>query len=422
MNKAQIIAVAVAALTLLLLFFFAETSDPDIPNAVITGEVEHTNSHSPVNAKEFKLEDYRARVLEDLSPETVAEIVYWEGAMQSLSDSVRLAAIDSLIFLYSRENIPVLRAKLFMDRAEMSRSLRDWTVAGDLHLQLLVLPDLPASIKSYFYTKAEASYQQVLKLKPEDEATELKLAKVYVSKDGMQVMSGVQMLLGILERDPENIDAYLLLAENGLRSGQFDKAKGRIDAALAIEPAFAGQVLGLSEIGTLLSRILYDQGNIAEADSTNKALVNYVYDFRASTQANDSLSRALDQMLVNVASVYLERQDNSVMQGVQILLGEVQSRPDNYPAQLELVRQSLRSGQYEKAVSRIEIVVSSQPDISEDYLELADLSLQLVDHYYSQNNPDESIRILEMLKSVSGEDEKITLNNAIEEIKNKKKE
>lgn len=422
MNKSQIIAVAVAAIALLLLFFFAETSDPDIPDAEITGEVDHTDGHSPATAKTFELEDYRARVLEDVSDETVEEVLYWEGEMQSLRDSIRLAAIDSLIFIYSRENIPVLRAKLFMDRAEITRSVRDWTVAGDLHLQLLVLPDIPSSIKMYFYSKAETSYQEVIKLKPGDEATELKLAKVYVSMDGMQVMNGVQLLLGILEKDSSNIDAYLLLAENGLRSGQFDKATGRVESALNIRPRFAGQVMGLSEIGTLLSRIQYDQGQIAAADSMNAQLVQYVDRVRNMGISNDSLSRALDMMLVDVASVYLERQDNSVMQGIQILLKETEAKPDNYPAQLELIRQSLRSGQYEKAASRIEIVVSSQPDISEDYLELADLSLQLVDYYYSQDNPDESIRILEMLKMVSGENEKVTLNKAIEEIKNKKKE
>lgn len=404
---------------LLLLFFFAETRDPSIPDAEITGEVEHTIADHQERPA-FTLEDYKARVFEDVDPATLNRIAYWEDEIRSLDDSIRLAAIDSLIYIYSRENLAVLRAKYFMDRAEITESSQDWSLAGDLHLQLLVLPELPQDIKMYFYTNAVESYDQVLNLNPGQVSTQLKLAKAHVSMDGMQVMNGVQLLLGILEDDSTNLDAYLLLAENGLRSGQFEKAKGRIQSALQVEPVFAGQVQGLADVGTILAEVLYDEGSVVSADSLLNGLRDYAVNFRDVVE-KDSLKSALNNMIVSVSRSYLKREDQSVMNGVQMLLTEAEKNPGNVPVQLELIRQAIRSGQYEKAIGRLEIVVSLPTSNREAYyLEIADLLLQVVDHQFSLGNEDESIRLLELLKGISGEGEKATLEEAINEIKNKK--
>lgn len=419
MNRSQILAVAGAITILLLLFFFAETRDPSIPDAEITGEVNHSTSDHQ-DRPDFTLDDYKARVSEDLAPATVNAIAYWEDELRSLDDSVKLAAIDSLLHIYSRENLAVLRAYHFMDRAELTGSLADWSLAGDLHLQLLVLPDLPQDIKVYFYQNAVSSYNEVLALEPDQVNAKLKLAKAHVSMDGMEVMNGVQLLLGILEDNPENLDAYLLLAENGLRSGQFEKAAGRIHSAMEIEPRFAGQVYGLAEVGSILSEVMYDQGSTVSSDSLLSSMYDYAVYYSAQTP-KDSVKDGLNQMVVTIARSYLKREDQSVMNGVQMLLAEAEKNPGNLPVQLELIRQAIRSEQYEKAGSRLEIVVSL-PTSNRDayYLEIADLLLQVVDYRFSQGNEDESVRLLELLKGISGEAEKETLNEAINEIKNKK--
>lgn len=416
MGRKQLIAVAVSVVALLLLFFFAETSDPSIPDAEISGEVGHSDSHNH-NEIQFSLDDYKSRVFADLDPFLIKEIQFWEDEMRSLDDSIRLSAIDSLIFIYSEQNIPVLRAKMFMERAEMSALFRDWSIAGDIFLQLLVIPDLPPDILRYFYSNAVFAYQEALNIQPEDERTELKLAKTYVSMDGMEVMNGVQLLLSMLERDSNNVDAYLLLAENGLRSGQFDKAEGRINSAMNCAEFEPGQVYGIGEVGTILAGINFDQGAVASSDS----LLNHLYDFALEQRAlatSDSMVTACDLLIIGVSRAYLDRTDQSVMNGIQILLAEVDSRPDNFSAQLELIRQGIRSQQFENAVSRLEIVVSLQTVNSESYLETADLTLQLVDYFYSQANKEEALRLLELLKTISNDSEKATLDQAIVDIKN----
>ncbi|MBK7959387.1 MAG: tetratricopeptide repeat protein [Bacteroidetes bacterium] len=63
---------------------------------------------------------------------------------------------------------------------------------------------------------------------------------------------------------------------------------------------------------------------------------------------------------------------NEVMNGVTLLLNVVQTSPSHYGANLLLGKFGIVSGQYEKAIARLEKVVSLQSEKIEGYFLLAD--------------------------------------------------
>lgn len=99
------------------------------------------------------------------------------------------------------------------------------------------------------------------------------------------------------------------------------------------------------------------------------------------TSAQSSYNKAIEldadnvDARVSLATTYLETPDdgtNPAMQGVRMLLDVVREDSTNSRAQLILGRYGIISGQYEKAVQRLETVVSLDPQNTEAYFFLGE--------------------------------------------------
>lgn len=78
-----------------------------------------------------------------------------------------------------------------------------------------------------------------------------------------------------------------------------------------------------------------------------------------------------DTVKLAMAAGYIEG-TGELMQGVQILRGIVAEKPDNIPANLMLGKMSIQSGQFDKAISRFEKVLSVEPNNTEAMYFLAE--------------------------------------------------
>jgi len=78
-----------------------------------------------------------------------------------------------------------------------------------------------------------------------------------------------------------------------------------------------------------------------------------------------------DTVKLAMAAGYIEG-TGELMQGVQILRGIVNEKPDNIPANLMLGKMSIQSGQFDKAISRFEKVLSVAPNNTEAMYFLAE--------------------------------------------------
>ena len=63
-----------------------------------------------------------------------------------------------------------------------------------------------------------------------------KIAKAIELVNGPQPMQGIQMLLQLVETNPNNVDAQYVLGEFAVRSGQYEKALDRFNKVIALDP------------------------------------------------------------------------------------------------------------------------------------------------------------------------------------------
>ena len=93
-----------------------------------------------------------------------------------------------------------------------------------------------------------------------------------------------------------------------------------------------------------------------------------------------------------LATCYIEG-TGEPMRGVQILLGIIREKPDDIPANMLLGRMSIQSGQFDKAVARLETVLKLQPENKEALYFLAQA-------YEGKGDKKKAIELLEKCKQV----------------------
>jgi len=137
----------------------------------------------------------------------------------------------------------------------------------------------------------------------------------------------------------------------------------------------------------------------------------------AVTKAAECYQKASDlnpedlDLKINLASAHMEGGEQ-VMQGVQILLAIIEKHPDHIPANLILGRYGIVSGQYDKAVARLEKVVKLDPKNSEAFFYLAEA-------YNALGRKEDAVKTFEQCKKlVNDPGFSAEIDQYIEKIKN----
>ena len=177
-------------------------------------------------------------------------------------------------------------------------------------------------------------------------------------------------------------EAAELLEENEL---YFAAALRRREAADA-----AGEEAGADTLWLQAGRSFYQQ--VFPSDSVS--LNNYL-----NAQAVTSYEKALEinpentDAKIGLAVTYLETSTENVMKGVLLLRDITDNDPGNITANLLLGRYGIVSGQFDKAVQRLEKVLSVDSTNAEAYLYLAEA-------YEGMGKKDQAIRMLEKCREL----------------------
>lgn len=78
---------------------------------------------------------------------------------------------------------------------------------------------------------------------------------------------------------------------------------------------------------------------------------------KAITMSDDNINDK-----INLALIYVDHPDESPMQGIQMLLKLNESNPENVQVLNQLARLGIRTGQFDKAIQRLQKALSLEPD------------------------------------------------------------
>jgi tetratricopeptide (TPR) repeat protein len=158
-----------------------------------------------------------------------------EKQLAAIRDSSRMAAVfRQLAGVYGRSMQYNVFAFYTARAAKLENSEKSLTFAGRLFLQLMS-DTVSQSVQQWQAEQAIGSLQQALSLDSSDEDARIGLATAYIEGQG-QVMNGVQQLLYITRKNPEDVPANIMLAKLDMQRGDNAKAIGRFEGVLKQEP------------------------------------------------------------------------------------------------------------------------------------------------------------------------------------------
>ncbi len=184
---------------------------------------------------------------------------YENIARSASSDSARIDALENLSAGWYRRGEFAVAGYYAEQIAEMDPSALNWEAAG-MTFWSCINSDLETDVRTMCLSHAETSFQNAISLDPDTVNYRVNLAVCYATLPPQDnPMKGVMSLLELNRQYPENTSVLFWLARFGLQTGQTDKAIGRLQKALELEP-------GEKKFICLLADAYQQAGNTAAAE------------------------------------------------------------------------------------------------------------------------------------------------------------
>ena len=233
MNTKQIIAVSACVILLAGIYLFGSTKKPKDNNGAAPLNQGHAQPQQV--APSLDIQQYLADINSKADTETQRKIQSAETAR----------GYATLIEIYKKMDKPLAVAWYSVKQAEVNNKADYYVKAGDYNASLMqTAPDEKA--KKFLVGNAIDCYRKAVDLDSTKTENRLRLAGAYM-EDGLQPMQGVSILLDVVRKDSNNVDAQLMLGRFGLISGQIDKAIARFEKILYLQPQNSEALFLLAE-------------------------------------------------------------------------------------------------------------------------------------------------------------------------------
>ena len=221
MLKTRILLVVGSVIVIWLIFL--------LPKVVVDNEavLEENTDESPSQTAEVHTE---------VSPEIQEAIHRMRDQMRERLPKEKNAIFaDSLANLYGEAGKFDSAAWFAEEASEFFNTTESWIKAGDHYYQAYTFA-LDQARQNQLAEKAREFFKKVLDANPKNLEVKTKLAMTYLSDSPMQ---GVLMLREVLAEDPKNELALLNMGMLSIQSGQHERAVGRLEELIKINPNHA---------------------------------------------------------------------------------------------------------------------------------------------------------------------------------------
>jgi thioredoxin-like negative regulator of GroEL len=243
-KRQQLILTGSSVLFVALLFFFGKTVPPrkqtSVSAAIAQGSVKF-NFDSSLSAAKSTLTSEQQGYIKKLE----SAVVRGDVKNQQIHIFHQLAS-----FWKDTANSFIPFAFYTAEASKLENSEKSLTFAAQLFLDNLRGVNDPSE-KSWMAEQAKLLFERSLKLNPANDSAKIGLGSCFIfgssADDPQQVMQGIQQILEVARRDPENMYAQQMLGIGGLVSGQVDKAIERLSTVVNHQPSNIEAILTLAE-------------------------------------------------------------------------------------------------------------------------------------------------------------------------------
>jgi len=227
MNRLQLLSIAIALGLFGLLYFGFDTKPSKQKELEKTRSFSAELTSGPALIKSAKA---------NLSAEQLGELELLEAQSQSPVDSTSIYYKKQLASRWYQMGHPAISGHFALQIAEKENTESAWSIAGTTFSICLKNNPSPER-EDYCKKRAISSFETAISLAPENSQHRVNLAMVYANHPlADQPMKGIQMLLELNRKDPDNVLVLKTLATFGLQTNQFDKVIGRLEKAKSLAP------------------------------------------------------------------------------------------------------------------------------------------------------------------------------------------
>lgn len=240
MNRKQILAISLAALLVLFLFFKGMLTSEGIP----ASGVEKTKGMMP----EFSEEKFFENALQQTEAGMAQQLKTWSAdAGKARNADQKQEILNKAATLCDSLGLLSLSGYFNEQIALTSGQWQSWLKASNRYTNALNFSSMPAE-RNYLIEKGKTSARKVLAADAENLDAQNLLAQCIINQSDDSIMTVVPLLKGIEARDSNNVAAIYNLAMLSMKSGQVDKAEQRFRKLLRLEPMNPENYFRLAEI------------------------------------------------------------------------------------------------------------------------------------------------------------------------------
>ena len=229
LGKTQALYLTAALIILAVLYFGFDRRPPE------TQALETSRAISGANYDIATLEREAGTTLTPAQTETLHGLT----AMVRIAgtDSARNEALKQLSALWYSARQPVLAGLYARQVAESENSAASWSITGTTFALALTGAEADDAKRAFARDQAIDAFEKAISLEPAVVEHRINQALCYVeAPPADQPMKGIQMLTGLATTYPESAGPPYQLARLAVRTGQYERARTRIEQALALAP------------------------------------------------------------------------------------------------------------------------------------------------------------------------------------------
>ncbi len=240
MTKIQWVVVG-AGIAMLLLLYFAFDTKPKKQHAL--------EKSRALAAESTNLDALLSEAKAGLDPGQSSAIIAIEQQLAgSRSDFEKTEVLKQLSGKWYEFGQPAIAGGYAQQVAELANADSVWSIAGTT-FAICMQTAQEEKVRNFCTTRAITAFENAISLNPDNIAHRVNLALCYAENPPQnEPMKGPMMLMELNQQHPGNVLILNTLARLAIKTGQYDRAKERLEQAYVKEPDNATTVCLLAQV------------------------------------------------------------------------------------------------------------------------------------------------------------------------------
>lgn len=218
-----------------LLYFGFDTKPPHKPNAA-------------VRSSELDLQTMIEDARKALDIETLKRLDTLDTRSKHVEGDSLVSVLKELSGGWYRAGNSILAGMYATQVAEIENSAASWSIVATTYAGGLQSTE-SADARKWCFDEARKALENAISLDSENNIYRVNLALLYAEVPPLnEPMKGVQMLLAMNEKNPNDVLVLNSLAKLAVKTGQWEKAKGRLEKSFSIRPDNKTTICLLAEV------------------------------------------------------------------------------------------------------------------------------------------------------------------------------